>query len=61
MSNLINVKKPITTKPTANDEWAKSPSRASLGRLVFFCSCINIKAMIEEIKNIETAILNSNE
>ena len=61
MSNLMKDKKPITTNPTANEEWAKRPSKASLGRLVFFCSCIKINAIIDDIKNIETAILNSSE
>ena len=46
-------KKPITTNPTANEEWAKRPSKASLGRLVFFCSCIKINAIIDDIKNIK--------
>ena len=36
ISNLINVKNPITTNPTANEECAKSPSKASPGKLVFF-------------------------
>ena len=36
MSNLIKVKNPITTRPTAREEWAKSPSKASPGKLVFF-------------------------
>ena len=36
ISNLINVKKPITTNPTANEECAKRPSKASPGKLVFF-------------------------
>ena len=36
ISNLINVKKPITTKPTASDECANNPSKASPGKLVFF-------------------------
>ena len=38
ISNLMNVKKPITTNPTAKDEWANRPSKASPGRFVFFCS-----------------------
>ena len=36
MSNLINVKKPITTSPTASEECAKRPNKASPGKLVFF-------------------------
>ena len=32
------IKKPITTNPTAKDEWANRPSKASPGRFVFFCS-----------------------
>ena len=36
ISNLINVKKPITTKPTASEECANNPSKASPGKLVFF-------------------------
>ena len=36
ISNLMNVKNPITTKPTAREEWANKPSKASPGRLVFF-------------------------
>ena len=59
MSNLIKVKKPITTRPTANEEWAKSPSKASPGKLVFFWSCIKINAIKDEIINTETAKFNS--
>ena len=32
----MNVKKPITTSPTAKEECAKRPSKASPGRLVLF-------------------------
>ena len=35
-SNRMKDKKPITTSPTANDECAKRPSKASPGRLVLF-------------------------
>ena len=59
ISNLMNVKKPITTNPTAREEWAKRPSKASPGKLVFFWSCINIKAIIDEIKNTEREIFKS--
>ena len=59
ISNLIKVKKPITTNPTANEEWAKRPSKASPGKFVFFWSCINIKAITDEIKNTERAIFKS--
>ena len=59
ISNLINVKKPITTSPTARDEWAKRPNKASPGRLVLFWSCIKDKAIKEEIKNTDKAMLNS--
>ena len=59
ISNLINDKKPITTSPTANDEWAKRPSKASPGRLVLFWSCIKVKAIKDEIINTDNAILNS--
>ena len=53
ISNLINVKKPITTSPTAKDEWARRPSKASPGRLVLFWSCIKIKAIKEELDQSE--------
>ena len=56
ISNLINVKNPITTNPTANDECAKSPSNASPGKLVFFWSWININAIKDETKNTEKAV-----
>ena len=59
ISNLINVKKPITTKPTASDEWASSPSKASPGKLVFLSSFTKINAIIDEVINIATAILKS--
>ena len=59
ISNLMNVKKPITTSPTAKDEWAKSPNKASPGRLVLFWSWIKINAIKDEIINTEKAILNS--
>ena len=36
ISNLINDKKPITTRPIAKDEWARSPNKASPGRFVLF-------------------------
>ena len=55
----MKVKNPTTTSPTASDEWAKRPSRASPGKLVFFWSWIKIKAIIDEIINTENAILNS--
>ena len=59
ISNLMNVKNPITTSPTAKDEWAKSPSKASPGRLVLFCKSIRINAIKDEIINTAIAILNS--
>ena len=43
------MRKPITTSPTANDEWAKRPNKASPGKLVRFWRCINVKAIKEEI------------
>ena len=49
MSKRINVRNPITTNPTAKDEWAKRPSKASPGKLVFFCNWININATTDEI------------
>ena len=58
ISNLINVKNPITTSPTAKDEWANKPNKASPGRLVLFWSFININAINDEIMNTEKAILN---
>ena len=42
-SNLIDVKKPKITKPTARDECANKPNKASFGSFVFFC---NFKRMI---------------
>ena len=59
ISNLINVKKPITTSPTAKDEWARRPNKASPGKLVLFWSCIKIKAIKEEIMKTDNAMLNS--
>ena len=35
-SNLIDVKKPKITKPTANEACASRPSNASFGNFVFF-------------------------
>ena len=61
ISNLINAKNPITTSPTAREEWARSPNSASPGRLVFFWSWIKINAIADEIIKTEIAILNSNE
>ena len=61
MSNLIKVKNPITTRPTARVECAKSPSKASPGRLVFFWSWIKIKAIKDEIIKTESAIFYSKE
>ena len=58
-SNLIEDKNPMTTSPTANDEWANKPNRASPGSLVVFCNLNNIIALIEEITNTEKAILIS--
>ena len=58
-SNLIEDKNPMTTSPTANDEWANKPNRASPGSLVVFCNLNNIIAIIEEITNTEKAILIS--
>ena len=36
ISNRMNVKKPITTKPTARDECANKPNKASPGSFVVF-------------------------
>ncbi len=58
-SNLIEDKKPITTRPTANDEWANKPNKASPGNLVVFCNLNNIIAITEETTNTEKAILMS--
>ena len=59
MSNLINVRNPITTNPTANEEWANNPSKASPGKFVFFWSLIKIKATADEVRKTENAILIS--
>ena len=61
ISKRINVKKPITTNPTAKEECANRPSKASPGKLVFFCNWIKIKAIKDEIINTERAMFNSNE
>ena len=61
MSNLINDKNPITTKPTASEEWAKRPSKASPGKLVVFCNFNKIKATADEIIKTEKAIFISKE
>ena len=57
ISNLIEDKKLITTKPTANDEWANKPSKASPGNFVVFCNFKSISATAEEIKKTEKATL----
>jgi len=59
ISNLIEDKKLITTKPTANDEWASKPNKASPGNFVVFCNLRSIKATAEEIKKTEKATLIS--
>ena len=58
-SNLIVDKNPITTRPTANEEWANKPNKASPGSLVVFCNLNNIIATTEEIIKTEKAILMS--
>ena len=58
-SNLIKDKKPIATNPIPKDEWAKSPKRASPGKLVFFWSCIKNKAITDAVIKTDKAILNS--
>ena len=55
MSNLIEDKKLITTKPTASDEWANKPNKASPGSFVVFCNLRSIKAIADEIKKTEKA------
>ena len=59
ISNLIEDKKLITTKPTASDEWANKPNRASPGNFVVFCNFKSISATAEEIKKTEKATLMS--
>ena len=54
-------KKPITTRPTANDECARRPSKASPGRLVLFWRLIKIRAIKAEIIKTDNAMLNSKE
>jgi len=56
-SNLIEDKNPITTSPTAKDEWANKPNKASPGNFVVFCNFSNIIAINEEIINTDKAIL----
>ncbi len=51
----------MTTNPTARDEWARSPSKASPGRLVLFWRFIKIRAIKAEIINTDNAMLNSKE
>ena len=58
-SNLIEVKKPITTSPTANEAWANRPNKASFGNFVYFCNCNNKIAKTAEIIKTENAILIS--
>ena len=57
ISNLINVKKPIKTKPTAMLECASKPNNASPGNLVLFCKLNNNNAIIPETKNTDREIL----
>ena len=59
ISKRIKDKNPITTNPTANDECAKRPRRASPGNLVFFCNFNKIRAIIDDIIKTERAILTS--
>ena len=60
-SNLINDKKPMTTRPIAKEECAKSPNNASPGRLVFFWRLTSSKAIMAEITKTDIAIFNSKE
>ena len=59
IAKRINDKKLITTKPTANDEWASKPNKASPGKLVVFCNFNKTSATAEEIKKTDKAILIS--
>ena len=59
ISKRINDKKLITTKPTAKDEWASNPNKASPGKLVVFCSFNKTSATAEETKKTDKAILIS--
>ena len=58
-SNLIVAINPITTNPTAREEWASNPNNASVGKLVVFSNFSKIRATIDEIINTERAIFIS--
>ena len=58
-SNLIVAINPITTNPTAREEWASSPNNASVGKLVVFSNFSKIKATTDEIIKTDNAILIS--
>ena len=58
-TNLIDVKKPKITKPTANEACASKPSNASFGNFVFFCNFRRMIASTADIKKTAKAILIS--
>ena len=60
-SKRIKDKKLITTKPTAKDECASNPNKASPGKFVVFCNFNKINATAEETKKTDKAILISKE
>ncbi len=57
--NRIDVKNPITTRPTAKEEWANKPNKASPGNFVVCCNFKSISATTDEIKKTENAMLIS--
>ena len=57
MSNLIKVRKPMITRPTAILEWARSPNNASPGSFVLFCKLNKSNATIPETKNTDKEML----
>ena len=59
MSNLIELRNPKITKPTARDACASKPNKASLGNFVFFCNCKRMIAKDADIKKTAKAILIS--
>ena len=59
-SILIKERIPKSTSPTAKTEWAKRPSRASLGRYVFFCKYKSDKEITPEIIKTDNTILKLN-
>ena len=59
-SILMNERIPKSTSPIAKTEWAKRPSKASLGKNVFFCRYRSDKEITPEMINTDSTILKLN-